>query len=230
LTSGIKTFLFGYPLVLTEVTKRFFDNVQNQFIHFKNLASAKVKAVVRPNTDTVYSLAFLDLTKGPMILDIPDTNDRYYILQAMDAWTNVFASLGKRTTGTGRQRYVFTGPYCNTTLTDEMKHLEIKSPTSMVLIIARFQVNGESDIKNVNEIQNKMTITPYGTNSTIPNPAANYTRKVNQTGADLLVDAMDSATFFTLFSELIIQNPLTKDDKIIHKYLSALQIRNILFF
>ena len=66
--------------------------------------------MVRPNFDTLYSLAWLDLTAGPVILHAPDTDDRYYMLPLLDMWTDVFANPGKRTTGTDAQDFVITGP------------------------------------------------------------------------------------------------------------------------
>jgi len=59
------------------------------------------KNVVSPNADTLYSLAWLDVSKEPIVLHVPNTNGRYYLMPMLDAWTNVFTSPGKRTTGTG---------------------------------------------------------------------------------------------------------------------------------
>ena len=54
------------------------------------------------NNDTVYSMAQIDLSVGPLRLDVPDTAGRYYVLQFVDAWTNNFAYVGHRATGTAR--------------------------------------------------------------------------------------------------------------------------------
>ena len=66
--------------------------------------------VVRPNFDTLYATDWLDLTNGPVLLHAPDTDDRYYMLPMLDMWTDVFATVGKRTTGTDEQDYVIVGP------------------------------------------------------------------------------------------------------------------------
>ncbi len=72
----------------------------NTFIHLPTFPPADFRDVVRPNFDTLYSNAFLDLTKGPIIVSAPDTGGRYYMLPMLDMWTDVFANPGKRSIGT----------------------------------------------------------------------------------------------------------------------------------
>ena len=66
--------------------------------------------VTAPNANTLYSTAWLDLSAEPYVLSLPDEHGRYYLMPMLSGWTDVIESPGKRTTGTGAQRYVIAGP------------------------------------------------------------------------------------------------------------------------
>lgn len=106
---GVAAYTYFYPLVTMDVTRRQLTNVvkpaglatpMNTFISATAFPPADMKVVVRPNFDTLYSSAWLDLTKEPMIVSAPDTHGRFYLLPMLDMWSDVFASPGSRTTGT----------------------------------------------------------------------------------------------------------------------------------
>ena len=117
---GVNAYLYFYPLVTMGITRRVGTNVEagkipgfgppNMFHSFTAFPAADFKSVVRPNFDTLYSSAFLDLTKEPVIVSAPDTNGRYYLLPMIDMWTDVFASPGWRTTGTQAGNFLITPP------------------------------------------------------------------------------------------------------------------------
>lgn len=71
----------------------------NEFGHARELAGPVMK-FVSPNNDTCYSVAMCDVRNDPVVLQVPDTHDRYCVLQFVDAWTNNFAYIGRRATGT----------------------------------------------------------------------------------------------------------------------------------
>ena len=106
---GVEAYTYLYPLVLMDATRRQAVNVEsgktigrgpmNVFEHVPIFPPADFRDVVRPNFDTLYSIAWPDLTKGPMVVAAADTHGRYYMLPMLDMWTDVFACPGKRTTG-----------------------------------------------------------------------------------------------------------------------------------
>ena len=86
-----------------------------------------IKTVTAPNADTLYTIAWLDVSKEPWIVSIPDMKGRYFLFPMLDGWTNVFQVPGKRTTGTKAQKYAITGPGWTGTLPAGVT--EYKSPT-----------------------------------------------------------------------------------------------------
>lgn len=205
---AIAAYIYAYPLVIMQVTKdtmtRNKPALENRFFHIDRFPDDTFKDIVRPNVDTLYSTAWLDLTKQPIILSLPDTHDRYYVIELMDAWTNVFASPGKRTTGTKAQDMVIVGPNWTGKLPQGMQ--VIKSPTNMVFVIGRTQTNGKQDVDYVHAIQKGYALKPLN---------AFWSRKplfINSavSGSIAPVDqvkAMDATHFYTIFSKALKNNP-----------------------
>src|SRR3954447_16303771 len=117
---GVDAYLYLYSLVTMDITRKQSANIDpgkeiakgpmNMFINVPTYPPADLKVVVRPNFDTLYSIAWLDMTKEPMVVSVPDTNGRYYLLPMLDTWTDVFASPGWRTTGTQAANFLVTPP------------------------------------------------------------------------------------------------------------------------
>ena len=124
---GVQAYLYLYPLVTMDLTRRQLTNVAhaegiaappNSFANVPAFPTADMKVVVRPNFDTLYSSGWLDLTKEPVIVSAPDTGGRYYLLPMLDMWTDVFASPGWRTTGTAAHSWAVVPPGWTGTLPD----------------------------------------------------------------------------------------------------------------
>ncbi|WP_179468765.1 DUF1254 domain-containing protein [Mycolicibacterium vinylchloridicum] len=202
-TLSYEAFIYFYPLVTMDITRLQAINgtgigagPPNQFNHVRQYPDADFRAVVRPNFDTLYSSAWLDLGHGPVILEVPDTDDRYFMLPLLDMWTDVFANPGKRTSGTGAQRYVIAGPGHTGPLPKDVP--VIHAPTPYVWIIGRTQTNGPSDYPAVHAVQDGYTLTPLvpPTTSFVRDESYDVTteplRKVNEMAAlDYLAYAAD---------------------------------------
>src|SRR5271155_474990 len=157
-------YIYGYPLITVEMTRRVATNTaapvglhapMGQLASAREYPTAAFKDVTAPNADTLYSSAFLDLSKEPYVLGIPDAHGRYYLMPMLDGWTTVFQVPGKRTTGTKAQRYAITGPGWSGKLPDGIT--EYKSPTNMVWIIGRIYCTGTpADFKAVHALQDKL--------------------------------------------------------------------------
>jgi hypothetical protein len=214
--AGAQAVIYGLPLVLMDITMRKTTNVSterrlakplNQFAHLRAFPSAAFKDVVRANVDTLYSSAFLDLAKEALVLSVPDTHGRYYLLPMMDAWTNVFATPGSRTTGTKSGTFVITGPNWSGPVPDGMQQL--KSPTNMVWILGRTQTNGPSDYSAVHALQDGYTLVPlsqYAKPYAPPPGAFDPTVDMNTPPVEQL-KAMKAVQFFGALARLLKTNP-----------------------
>ena len=154
-------YIFFYPLIETVRVKTVQLSVFspiNKFYHRKRLSNSKDREVVAPNNDTLYSSAFLDLKEEPLVLSVPDTEGRYYLMPFMDAWITNFHNIGFYKTGTEAGNYVIKGPDWKG---DIPKNLPcIDSPTNLVWIIGRTLVNGEEDMPAAIEIMEQYVLTP----------------------------------------------------------------------
>src|SRR5262245_2594328 len=112
---GLEVYLYGFPLIMMDLTKEQATAVPttgeitapvNQFATMTHYPDASFRAVVRTGLDTLFATAWADLEKEPLVLSVPDTNGRYYVIALFDMWSNVFASIGKRTTGTAAAKFL----------------------------------------------------------------------------------------------------------------------------
>src|SRR5580658_5952237 len=165
---GVDAYLYLYSLVTMDVTRKQLTNVEpgkgtlggpmNTFANAPAFPAADFKAVVRPNFDTLYSSAYLDLTKEPMIVSVPDTGGRFYLLPMLDMWSDVFASPGWRTTGTQAGNFLVIPPGWVGTVPDGFT--QIAAPTPYVWIIGRTKTDGPDDYAAVHDIQAGYKVTP----------------------------------------------------------------------
>ena len=125
---GVDAYVYFYPLVTMDITRKQSTNIEpgkefgkgpmNMFVNVPAYPPADFKGVVRSNFDTLYSIAWLDLTKEPQIISVPDTHGRFYLMPMLDMWSDVFASPGWRTTGTQAGNFLVTPPGWSGTVPD----------------------------------------------------------------------------------------------------------------
>ena len=212
-----EAYLYLYPLVLMDLTRRQFTNLDpkvnafggpaNAFNHVRTFPTAEMRAVVRPNFDTLYSSAWLDLTASPVILSTADTHGRYFMLPILDMWTDVFAVPGARTNGTGAADFAVVPPGWSGALPQGVQRID--APTPYVWILGRTQTNGPHDYDTVHDIQDGYRITlladwggaPKKPEQRIDPSVDTMTEPLRQAAA------MSAPEFFRYGAELMRLNP-----------------------
>jgi hypothetical protein len=214
---GVDAYVYFYPLVTMDLTRKQFTNIEpgkefgkgpmNTFANMPAYPPADFKGVVRPNFDTLYSIAWLDLTREPLVVSVPDTAGRYYLLPMLDMWTDVFASPGWRTTGTQAGNFLVTPPGWNGTVPSGFTR--ISAPTPYVWIIGRTQTNGLQDYAAVNKIQAGFKVTPLSEWGKTPksvevqiDPTVDM-----KTPPKTQVDTMPAAKYFAYAADLLKLHP-----------------------
>lgn len=220
---AVEAYVYGYPLVTMEMTKRVLTNVakpeamaapMGQFLRLRSYPTVEDRQVTAPNADTLYTTTWLDVSKEPWVISLPEANGRYSLFPMLDAWTNVFASPGKRTTGTGPQQYAVTGPGWKGKLPAGVK--EYKSPTALIWVLGRIYCTGTpEDYDIVHKMQDAISAVPlsaYGKPYTPPpvtvDPSIDMRTPVREQ-----VNALSATDYFNLLAKLLKDNPPAPADK-----------------
>ncbi|MBX3358196.1 MAG: DUF1254 domain-containing protein [Phycisphaeraceae bacterium] len=219
---GLQAYVYGYPLVTMEMTRRVMTNVaepvgtrapMGHLVRMREYPTAKFRDVTAPNADTLYTTGWVDVAKEPWILSIPDAHDRYYLFPMLDGWTDVFQVPGKRTTGTKAQKYAITSPTYTGSLPEGVT--QYKSPTNMVWILGRIYCTGTpEDYKAVHAMQDACTLVPlsaYG--QTYTPPAGKVDPSIDmKTPVRDQVNALSADAYFSLLAQLMKDNPPSPAD------------------
>jgi len=153
-------YIWGFPLVLMQwyAESAHQKNIPvNRFLGKQHLSRPADK-IIGPNIDTLYGYAWLDLTKEPQLLHVPDTNDRYYSIQLLDAYANTFRYVGRRATGTKEGTYAIVGPKWQGTIPAGVQRID--APTNLVLAFTRTLVSGDADLSAAQSIQRQYALAP----------------------------------------------------------------------
>ena len=158
----------------------------NQFVHGRDLVDYRRRVVTTPNNDTLYSRAFLDLSAGPVRIHVPDTGGRYYSIALYDIFSNHFATIGRRLTGTLEGDFIVVGPHWQGELPEKARL--VRSPTDDVLVLTRIVVDGAADLPAVRALQDGTRIEPLSKHESqrpkgiapVPGSAATFVTMANQ--------------------------------------------------
>ena len=213
---AVDAYIYFYPLVSMDLTRKQLINMppgaglggpMNTFDNIPAFPAADMKAVVRPNFDTLYSSGWIDLTREPMVVSVPDTGGRYYLLPMLDMWTDVFASPGWRTTGTKAGNFLLVPPSWNGNVPADFTR--INAPTPYVWIIGRTKTDGPADYDAVHAVQKGFKITPLSSWGKPAVPVkANIDPSVDvKTPPKEQVDTMQGPKYFAYAAELLKLHP-----------------------
>jgi hypothetical protein len=221
-------YVYGYSLITTEVTRVQMSNVpkaegftgpMNRFVNVKRYPPADYRGVSAPNADTLYSVAWLDLTE-PIVFSHPDMGKRFYLFEMVDLWMTAFDSPGSRVQGGKATNFLITGPGWKGEVPAGMTHISVA--TRYEVILGRTYADGtEKDYEAVNALQAQYKLTPlsawgkpytYKAPPVNPSPGFSMTEKPQQA-----ILNMGTAGYFNLMTKLMAgpAPPPNADDSIL---------------
>lgn len=231
---GADAFAFGFPLLVMLASMHQCTNVLapsagraplNQFAHLDRFPDPSFRAIVGANANTLYSLAWLDLSAEPLILDLPDAGGRSYLMPLFDAWTRVIACLGPRTTGASAGTYALVGPGWSGSLPGHMRRID--APTNTVWAIGHTHANDHEDLDPGLAIQQGITLAPLSAHGTAHTPSAGVVDAELDSGSDphALVMKMGAEEFLLALAAGMGSNPPGAGDHAVVDRLKAIDLR-----
>jgi hypothetical protein len=232
---GLNAYVYGFPLVMMDLTKEAstavasageFTAPVNQFSVMTHYPDATFRAVARTGLDTLFAVAWADLDKEPLVLSVPDTGERYYVIALFDLWSNVFASIGKRTTGTAAAHFLIAGPGWKGTVPADVK-ATYRSPTRFVWVNGQMLADGAQDYAAVNALQKQYKLTPlsaWGQPYTPPAEVPLAPGADAKTPPMERLQKMDAGAFYGRLARLLKDNPPAAADGPVVDKLKAIGI------
>ena len=219
---AVEAYIYGYPLVTFDMVRKQQTNVaapdaehapMDQMIKMRTYPAVDNHCCAAPNADTLYTEAWLDVSKEPYVINVPDMGDRYYILPMLDGWSEVVVVASSQTTGSKAQTYAITGPSWSGALPEGVK--EVKSPTGIVWVLGRIYSTGTpDDYAAVHKLQDRFSVVPlsaYGKPYAPPPGVVDPTVDM-KTAVRKQVDGLDIAEYFAYLAQLMKTNPPTAAD------------------
>ena len=206
-----RSWLFGYPLVLMDTTRRVMTGhgqAMNAFDHMRSFPDHTFTDVVSPNADTLFSVAWLDLRAEPIVLSIPEMAGRFHMMPMSSGWTDVFFSPGTRTTGERGGDFVIVGPDWSGPVPSGVTRVD--APTNMVFLVGRTGTAGTKDFLSVHRLQDQYLLTPlsrFEPDAPSPRSIEPWPSTQDFSAPADQVARMDGPTFFGRLARLLADNP-----------------------
>jgi len=214
---ALDAYTYAYPLIALDTLRRIGTSVMkadcehgrgapiNQFTHLRRLPDA-TSTEKRPSVDTLRSSLWFDVSREPLIVTLPDWAGRFHSIQLLDAWSDAFACLGTRSTGTEAQRFAIVGPSWRRSLPRGIR--VYRSPTASGWLLCNIEVRGAQDMPHVARLQASLSAAPWSQWARLYSPPAG--------AAELLPGASDAVRavcslraehYFTRFCALTRHDP-----------------------
>ncbi|MGW6335829.1 DUF1254 domain-containing protein [Nocardia rhamnosiphila] len=226
-------YIFGYSMILIDtLRRRALEYVStNRFQHTSTLPAASQRTVPRIDLDNLYSVGWLDLRKEPVLFEVPEIRDRYWVMQVLDAWSNTAStpSSARPEAGPGATppfTYAVTGPNWTGELPAGV--VQIPVPTQDAWLYGRIEVRGSADVPAVRAVQAQLRLAPlsaWNTRAATESDSVPNNQDWSEPVGRDTVAAMSSREYFDRLCELMEDNPPAPEDEPAMRRFATIGIR-----
>lgn len=232
---GEEEYVYGFPLVMMDVTRQVTTAATksgeyaapiNQFARLRTYVSPDFKNVVRISVNSLWTFGFVDLDKEPMIVSVPDTGSRFMVMQALNMWTDDFASVGTRTPDMKSGDFMIVGPKWTGDAPPGVK-ASFRSSTRYAWIVVQMAAASPADFPAINALQDKLKITPFSAwgKPYTPPASSSVDPSVDLSATPFdQVRIMTGEMYFRRLAQLLEDNPPNPADTLMIEKLKLLGI------
>jgi hypothetical protein len=231
---AVDAYIYAYPLVTFDMVRQQETNTEvptgahapmGQVIKMRKYPAVDDHAAAAPNTDTLYTLVWLDVSEGPMVLGVPDMGNRYYMLPLMDGYSEIIDVIGAGEPGEDSREYLVVSKGWKGEVPAGMTVIE--SETAMIWLCGRIYCTGTpEDYAAAHHLQDQVKLYPFsafGKPYTPPKGVVDTTLDMKTAVKDQ-VGAMSTEDYFSYFAELLVKNPPHSIDGNMLEQLAAIDI------
>lgn len=228
-----EAYIFGYPMILMDTVRRRSLRYAstNRFLHTTDIPAVSQRTVVQIDLDTLYSVGWLDLREEPVLFEVPEIEDRYWVMQVLDSWSNtVFTPTSANPLGepgsTAPFTYAVIAPGWSGTLPPGV--VELPVPTGDAWLYGRIEVRGPVDVPAVREIQDRLRLAPlsaWNTAAAGESDSITNNQDWSESAGLRAVEKMSARDFFERMCELMVDNPAAPDDDAALRRFATIGIR-----